>query len=657
MKTIKAKILTTILLLVIVALLVTGSVAIVVGYVGTVSALDKTMTQTAVLAAQAVSQGLEQYKTAAIDIGCIARLARPETTLEEKIVIYNERIKMFDLIDCSTADKAGNLYLTSTKKEQSIAGTDYFNAALSGESTIVGPLSSDGIDTILVAAPLYEGGIHGQPVIGAVVLIFKSSILSEITNQIKVGDTGEAFVIGNDGTIIAHPDETIIKNKTNHITLAKADSNYNELAQFEQDQIKGASGFGQYKLNDVTNFLGYAPISGTSGWSVSVTAPMSEFMGQTKMGIGIIAGLLAGAILICIGVAVALANSISSPIKKVQAAAEKMAIGDYDVDLNYHSKNELGSLASSMSKMIDVTKGIIDDTNRGLSEVAAGNFDIAPRVAYVGVYGRIEDALVQIITRLSDTIGSIGVAADEVASGSEQVASGSTALALGTTNQADAVETLSSSVIDIAEQVKLNAQNAVVASQKAAHAGGEIETSNRQMIDMISAMADITDKSGQIDKIIKTIDDIAFQTNILALNAAVEAARAGSAGKGFAVVADEVRNLAGKSAQAAKNTTVLIEETVTAVMRGSEIANSTAKSLNDTVSIANEAVMLIDQIANASNQQASSISAITQVVDQISSVVHTNSATSEQSAAASEELSGQATLLKSLVKKFTLLKH
>jgi len=248
----------------------------------------------------------------------------------------------------------------------------------------------------------------------------------------------------------------------------------------------------------------------------------------------------------------------------------------------------------------------------------------------------------------------INQASDQVASGSEQVSFGAQALSQGATEQASSVEELSATIVELSGHVKVNADHAAEASRLSNDAGSGVMESDGHMKEMIEAMGDISDKSKEIGKIIKTIDDIAFQTNILALNAAVEAARAGSAGKGFAVVADEVRNLAQKSAEAAKNTTVLIEGSILAVDNGTRIVGQTAKSLQDVVVKAGNVTNKMTDIANASEQQAKAIAQVTQGIEQIAAVVQTNSATAEESAAASEELTGQAQMLKELVGKFRL---
>lgn len=361
-------------------------------------------------------------------------------------------------------------------------------------------------------------------------------------------------------------------------------------------------------------------------------------------------------VIVAVVVCMIIVRSVKKPIAEIKLAANKLAAGDLSAKIAYDGRDEMGELAIDVSKLATTVVSIIGDLGESLNAMGQGDFTVGikHKELYVGDFGELSKNMYAVIANLTDALTQINQASDQVNNGSDQVSSGAQALSQGATEQASAIQQLSASINEISEQVRASAVNATSASAKAGAAGIEISGSNEQMHQMILAMNDITGKSNEIGKIIKTIDDIAFQTNILALNAAVEAARAGSAGKGFAVVADEVRNLAGKSAEAAKNTTILIEETVNAVKNGSEIANQTAARLAATVSVTQEAVDLIDDIAHSSGEQATSIGQVTQGVDQISSVVQTNSATAEQSAAASEELSSQATLLKQLVGQFKL---
>lgn len=351
------------------------------------------------------------------------------------------------------------------------------------------------------------------------------------------------------------------------------------------------------------------------------------------------------------------ASSIAKPIREVTVAAKEIANGNFDVELSVKSRDEVGQLADAFHLTIQQLvnyQEYIDEISDALKNISNGDLMVELQRDYVGQFRKIKENMESLLRNLNATFLQMNQSADQVASGSEQVANGAQALSQGATEQASSIEELSASISEIAEQIKQNAENAMSASGKADVAGKELLSSNDEMKEMLDAMDQITLKSSEISKIIKVIDDIAFQTNILALNAAVEAARAGAAGKGFAVVADEVRNLAGKSAEAAKSTTLLIEETIDAVRNGSIIADKTAKSLEASAEVTQEAVLLIDKIAEASNQQAASIDQVNLGVEQISAVVQTNAATAEESAAASEELSSQSNLLKDLIMKFKL---
>ncbi len=362
------------------------------------------------------------------------------------------------------------------------------------------------------------------------------------------------------------------------------------------------------------------------------------------------------ALIFTVSLAVYLTRSMTKPIFEIEKAAEKLANGDLEANVLYSSKDELGLLSKSFRSMSENLKSIISEINYLLGEMGDGNFKVATKMEekYVGEYRDILLAMRGINRNLSNTLTQIHQASDQVAGGSDQVSSGAQALSQGATEQASSIEELSATITEISAQIKQNADNAQTADTLSSEAGAGVAESNQKMQQMIVAMGEITNTSNQISRIIKTIDDIAFQTNILALNAAVEAARAGAAGKGFAVVADEVRNLSQKSAEAAKNTTALIESAITAIANGTKIADEAAKSLEVVVEKAGVVGEKIGEIARASDEQANSIRQVTIGVDQISSVVQTNSATAEESAAASEELSGQAQILKDLVGKFRL---
>ena len=516
------------------------------------------------------------------------------------------------------------------------------------------PTEDGSATSMKFAAPLWADGLYGTSVVGVVYYEVDGSFLSTITNSIIIGETGYAYIIDDSGILIAHPNQDNVIGQVNLIERGKNEPDMVALSNLVTKAVAQGQINGEYTVDGLERWGFFCPIEDTT-WMVSVAVDSKEFMETGYRTMKICIAISIAALVVAAVIVLRLTGRITKPIIEAEAMADAMSKCNFDVEMTYQGNDEMGRLAASMRQMTANIKAVVRDAGRGLEEIGKGNFLVMPEVEYNGEFVRIYNAIDHIVKSLSATLSSVKTSADSVNLGANQVSVAAQTLAQGATQQASALEELLSSIETVSQQIKDNADNADKANNLSTKVGSQLVYSNEQMDKMMAAISQIEDKSKEIGKIIKVIDDIAFQTNILALNAAVEAARAGASGKGFAVVADEVRNLAGKSAHAAKESTDLIQDAIHAVMEGTKIAEETASAIGNVVGNAKQVVEDVTQIARASNQQAEAISQITSGLDQISMVVQTNSATAQESAAASEELSGQANVLEEEVRKFKLL--
>ncbi|HEX3038259.1 MAG TPA: methyl-accepting chemotaxis protein [Oscillospiraceae bacterium] len=605
----------------------------------------QSMQSEASLAAKAYNQSIQnkikQYEMAIQEIATNDTITSNTLGYTAIQSVKDKLAKKYNFVSVSTADATGQTDMDGI----SVAEREYFKQAIAGKTYISSPVVNKKDNTMVLYIATKINNPSGYN--GIVFAGIKSDTFSSMVDNATIGQTGYCFIVDKAGTILAHKDRSVVNNSTNYIEKAKKDSGFSGVATIVQSMIAGKTGSQECKFSGNQMFVSYSPIPGTDGWSIGVTAKVSEMMSSFYNTFFIMILLMALFMAISVFIAFKVAKPIAQPIVRMVQRFEKLAQGDLHTEVPIvKSEDEIGVLSHSFANTVTTLNSYVGEISTVLASLSAGDYTVETHQNYMGDFVAIKTSLNTITSDLNNMFTNINQSADQVSNGSDQVASGAQALAQGATEQASSIEELSASVTEISEKVNKNAVNAANANKLSLEASSEVQRGNEHMQQMNAAMLDISEKSSEIGKIIKTIEDIAFQTNILALNAAVEAARAGEAGKGFSVVADEVRNLASKSAEAAKNTTALIESTMQAVENGTKIADETTASLNAIIEGSKKTTDLIGEIATASNEQANSINQIMLGVDQISAVVQTNSATSEESAATSEELSGQAKTLK-----------
>ncbi|MGB4438640.1 MAG: methyl-accepting chemotaxis protein [Sedimentibacter sp.] len=654
---IKSKIFISFIALILTVVIALGGISAFQSYNITFNTLEQTMNNVAEVSSNSVANKLEVYRAVASNIGLNQQLSDTKINNQEKSVILEQMVEMYGLLDAYTTNAKGRGDSPVTHEIYIVNDMDFFNAAMEGNTFITEPKINEKLDkvTFTVSAPLWKDGIYGSTVSGIAVIVLDGQVLSDIASSVKVGEQGVGFILNKDGYTIAHPEYDRVLSDENIIKSFEADGSNKSMATIEQKMLGGDTEFADYEINNKKHLIAYSPVEGSNGWGFFISAPQSEYMGSTNLSIIITLIISVLSLILAYITGKILSNNLANPIKECAERLKQLAEGDLHTEIERTTRDdEIGLLIKSLKSTVKGINIIINDISYNLGAIADGDFSKEIDMEYNGDFNSIALSMKKISKYLNNLVSQVNESAEQVACGSEQLAGGAQALSQGATEQASSVEELSAAINEMTEQINRNALNANKANEASLEAEKQVENSNNYVKEMNEAMTNIKDTSTEIGKIIKVIDTIAFQTNILALNAAVEAARAGSAGNGFAVVANEVKNLASKSAEAAKNTETLIENSISAVEKGSKIAAKTKNSLNLAVEKSKLVEEMINEITEASQQQAVSASQVLAGIEQISFIVQTNSATAEESAAASEELSGQAQVLKELVEGIKL---
>ncbi len=662
MKSIRKKITVCLMLTVLIALLAAGLSGIIPSYRSTLSTVEDMMRTTAVLAAERVEQELTAYKNVAMDAGCTPQLSDPDVPVEEKQALIEERCSMHQFQRGNIIGLNGH----SIFDEKDYSDREYVRQALQGNLYVSEPLVSKitGELSIMAAAPLYTDGIYGSSIAGAVYFVPEETFLNDIVSSIQIGENSHAYMINKSGSTIA--DITLDTITVQNIEAeAENDPSLKELAEIHAQMRKGENGFGSYKTitgsgetaKEQKMFIAYAPVPNTDGWSIAVTAPQLNYLAAARKAMAINIAVIAVSVLISMITALLLANNIGNPMKACAKRMQLLVEGDLETPMpQIKNKDETGMLTASAASLVEGLGMVIHDISYLLTELANRNLDIHTEheEIYAGSFEDILLAMRHMKLQLNTIMHQVSHSAGQVSAASSQLSASAQTLSEGTAEQASSVQQLAERMNVISNDVKDTANEALEVRSQTHHAGEAVSLCSNQMQHLMQAMDKITTCSDEIGKILKTIEDIAFQTNILALNAAVEAARAGEAGKGFAVVAEEVSSLASKSAEAAQNTSTLIEHSADAVHTGSEIAQQTADVLQEVVKSIHSVTASIDNISTVSSEQSEAVSQVSNGINQISAVVQSNSSTAQEGAAASEQLSAEAAVLKQLVEQFTL---
>lgn len=618
----------------------------------TMETMEETMTETVKLGARSVANQIDTIDAVLTEIASADELIGDNATVETQTAFIDKKREEYrDRLngDIFYSDKDGTVLGLGLD----IRERDFYQKGIAGERYFSDPMIRKDTGTLgyTYVVPVVKNGQTN----GILYLIIDSQAMLETIANTKIGDLGDAYVVNANGDTMIYSDEQMVIDKYNTTEESKSDPSLKKLAEIEQRASSGETGFSLYTYAGNESFAIYAPIDGLDGLGIIITANKDEFMAGTTRTVLLVLGVLLILSILGALAMMKIASRIAGPLKKMSDRMALLAEGDLDTPVEHiNMSDEVGLLNDSLIKTTDSLRSYIDNIKFITAEMARNNLNVSFNMEYKGSFSAIKSALENIQMSFGQSLGKISQSVEPVAAGSGQLSRAAQSLSQGSAEQATAVQDLVSNITEITEKIRENAVFSTEISENAKKMADEIKVSDQYMSEMTAAMDSINKASEGIEKIVKVIEDISFQTNILALNAAVEAARAGTAGKGFAVVADEVRNLAAKSQEATKDTSLLITDSLQAVEKGMKIAADTASSLGEVVEEANRVTQKVSLISSFIEEQSGAMEQISSGLDTISSVVQTNSSLAQESAISSEELSEQAKSLQGLTGAFIL---
>lgn len=617
--------------------------------------LKKTVQETAIVAAQEISQKILVYQTLAYETGSIARLSSETVSTEDKKELIDQKVKKYELVEGAIVDKNGiNIFNGIDCSER-----EYFKQAMAGNTYISEPSPSKttGEMSMMISAPLWKDGIPDSEVVGIVMYIPNPDFLNNIVSDIKISKNSGAYILDSNGITIADTDKENVERQENIEEEAKTTRSLKKLAKIHKKMRAGESGFSSYTIRGIKKYIAYAPIANTNGWSAGVNTYATDYVGVLIVAVIITIVLLVLAVVIVMRISSDLGDRIGGPIRLCAERLNLMSQGDFHTESpDIQSEDETKILSDSTAQIVSTMNYIILDIEYLLREMAGGNFNVKEKDEdkYIGDFFGILKNIKMLNSDLKEVIQNIQIVSEQVNLGAVQLSEASQGVAEGATDQASAVEELQATVETVTEAVRETTNDVEQSYKLAVEVGGTAQESNVQMDNMKEAMENISKTSMQISNIIGDIESVAEQTNLLSLNASIEAARAGEAGRGFAVVANEIRQLAEDSAKSAANTRELVTTTIEAVERGTKIVQLTAQKLLDVVHGVTDIQAGAQKVSDNSVKQLEAMDQVVLGINQISEVVQNNSATAEQTFATSEQLSLQATSLNDLIGHFVI---